>query len=197
MGRKKKYRLKKSDVLRNSGKEISHTILKIKKHERLYTTILVFIFMTLIIVGVYFIFRVNPSKFNYNSEYNNDNGFSYSSNLVFLSDKNFGQDNSNSYVVNISNMTEYNENYVIKLNLNDDFIKKCNCSDKLLSYDKIKYSIADGVERSIDNQDMILSTGFIASKGVDKLNIKIWVDESVNEEIYFYGIIDIIPINDL
>ena len=43
MAKRKKYRLKQSDVVKNSGKEISHTISKIKAHERFYTTILVII----------------------------------------------------------------------------------------------------------------------------------------------------------
>ena len=50
INKKKKNKLKIEDVNRNSAKNVSHTINKIKSNERKYTIILVFIFMILFIV---------------------------------------------------------------------------------------------------------------------------------------------------
>ena len=198
MPKRKKYRLKQNDISLNSGKEISHTISKIKAHERLYTAILVIIFMILIITGAYFTLRITPSKISYTDGYIDEDGFSYSSNLIFLNDNIIGKDNSNEYVINISNMTEFNENYVIKLVLNDEFIKKCNCDDKLVTIDKIRYSIGNGIDRKIENNEMILSTGFIRKKEINELKVKMWLEDvDPKQESYFYGKLEIIPFDDM
>jgi len=198
MAKRKKYRLKQSDVVKNSGKEISHTISKIKAHERFYTTILVIIFMIVISTSIFFLFRITPNNINYNSNYTTETGFSYTSNLIFLSNKNTGNDNRNTYVINISNMTEYNENYAVKLVLNDEFIKKCNCNDRLLPISKLRYNIGDGVVRSVDQSNMILTTGFIGTKKVDTLKFSMWIEGmSQSDEYYFYGKLEIVPIDEL
>ena len=198
MPRGKKYRLKQNDIVQNSGKEISHTISKIKAHERFYTTILVIIFMILITTGAYFALRITPSKLNSTNVYVDEDGFSYSTNLVFLNSNTINKEHSNEYAINISNKTDSNENYVIKLSLNDEFIKKCNCDDQLVTIDKIRYSIADGIDRKIDNSEMILSTGFIRENEIDELKIKLWLEDvNKKEESYFYGKLEIIPMDDM
>lgn len=190
---RKKVKLKKYDISQNSGKEISHTIAKIKAHERLYTSILVVIFMILIVFVAYLVFRVDPSDYKYEGDYKIEDGFSYSSNLVFLNDGNT-KDNTNEYVINISNMTDYNENYEIQLNYNDDFISKCNCSEKLIPMDKIKYSIDNGIDRNLTYQSKVLSTGFIAKSTMKQVKVKIWIEGlEKDKEGYFYGILDIVP----
>ena len=192
MARKMK-KLKKYDISQNSGKEISHTIAKIKAHERFYTSILVVIFMFLIVLGAYFVFRVDPSDYKYEGDFKIEDGFSYSSNLVFLNDGN-NKDNSNEYIINISNMTDYNENYELQLNYNDDFIAKCNCSEKLVPLDKIKYSIDDGVVRNLSAQNKVLSTGFIAKSTMTQVKVKMWLEGlEKDKEGYFYGKLDIVP----
>jgi hypothetical protein len=198
MPRRKKYRLKQNDIVQNSGKEISHTISKIKAHERFYTTILVIIFMVIITTGAYFALRITPSKIKDTNIYIDENGFSYSTNLVFLNNSTVDQKNGNEYTINISNKTEKNENYVIKLSLNEDFIKKCNCDDQLVTIDKIRYTIDNGVERKIDNSDMILSTGFIRINEINELKVKMWLEDiDQEEESYFYGKLEIIPFDEV
>ena len=192
---RKRVKLKKADITQNSGKEISHTISKIKAHERLYTAILVVIFMVIMVVAAYFIFKVDPGDFQYEEDYQMEDGFSYSSNLVFLNDGN-KKNNSNEYIINISNMTEYNENYEIQLNYNEEFITKCNCADKIVPINKIKYSIDEGIDRGINGTENILSTGFIAKSTIKKVRVKLWFEGlEDNIEGYFYGKLDIVPIN--
>ena len=198
MPRGKKYRLKQNDIVQNSGKEISHTISKIKAHERFYTTILVIIFMILITTGAYFALRITPSKLNSTNVFIDEDGFSYSTNLVFLNTNTINKEHGNEYVINISNKTDSNENYVIKLSLNDDFIKKCNCDDKLVTIDKLRYSIDDGIDRKIENTDMILSTGFIKKNEINELKVKLWLEDvDKKQETYFYGKLEIIPMDDM
>ena len=152
--------------------------------------------MILISIGVFYVVRISPYQIN--SNYVTEDGFSYTSNLVFLSNKNIKYDNKSDYVINISNMTTENENYAVKLVLNDEFIEKCNCNDKLLSIDKLRYSIGDGVTRTIDSNNMIITTGFIAREQVDTLKLSMWVEGITEEnEYYFYGKFEIVPIDEL
>lgn len=198
MPRRKKYKLKQNDIVQNSGKEISHTISKIKAHERLYTTILVMFFMAIITTSAYFALRITPSKIKGTNIYIDENGFSYSTNLVFLNNSTIDKDNSNEYTINISNKTEKNENYVIKLSLNEEFIKNCNCEDQLVTIDKIRYTIDNGIERKIENKDMILSTGFIKNNDINTLKVKLWLEDvDEDEESYFYGKLEIIPFDEV
>ena len=177
-------KVKKEDIQKNSGKNISHTISKIKAHERYYTTLLVILFMFVITISMYFGLKVS-SKMNYTldeSEYSN--GFSYTGRLVSLNNKN--NDNMNSiYTVTLSNMTNNNVNYLLRIEKDEETIKNCNCESNIVSYDKIRYSLEDRVERSFTNNDMVLTTGFVHPLEREEIPIKIWlVNENEGEQFF-------------
>ena len=83
-------KLKGEDIQKNSGKNISYTISKIKAHERFYTTILVLIFMVVITSAIYLGLRVDPYDAYAENYVDEGNGFSYTVRMIYLNQKNIG-----------------------------------------------------------------------------------------------------------
>ena len=183
-------KLQEEDIQKNSGKNISHTISKIKAHERYYTAILVLIFMVVISFSIYLGLRVNPYKTYADNIPDTTSGFSYTSSLVYLNKNNIGNTKENkdsSFGITISNMTNNNINYLIKVELDEEKIKECNC--EVISYDKIRYSLEDQTERRFSNSDMVLTTGFIHPLEREEIPIHIWISDEISKEKepVFYG----------
>ena len=176
-------KLHEQDIQKNSGKNISHTINKIKAHEREYTVILVLFFMVVISISLYFALRVDSYNI-YANEIDRGIGFSYTSRLVYLNNMN-KENNKELYNIEISNMTDYNTNYVVKIIPDTEKMKECNCN--IISSDKLRYSLEDNIERQFTKNDMFLTTGFISSLEKKDITLSLWISEEESKEEYFYG----------
>ena len=171
------------DIQKNSGKNISHTINKIKAHERYYTTILVLIFMVVISISIYLGLRVDSYNAYTGTTLDNGTGFSYTSSLIYLNQNNIGDTKENkdsSYSISISNMTNTNINYIIRIILDEDKMKECNCDT--ITYDKLRYTLEDKIERSFSNENMIITTGFIHPLEKEDIPIKVWISDEMTKE---------------
>lgn len=183
-------KLQEEDIQKNSGKNISHTINKIKAHERYYTTILVLIFMVVISISIYFGLRVDTYNTYAENTLDNGTGFSYTSSLIYLNHNNIGNTKDNkdsSYGISISNMTNNNINYSIKIKIDEEKIKECNC--ETISYDKLRYSLEDNIERTFSSEEMIITTGFAHPLEREDIKIHVWISDEVpkEEEPVFFG----------
>ena len=189
-------KLKSEDIQKNSGKNISHTISKIKAHERFYTTILVLVFMVIISLGIYIAIRVNP-YYIYAEDLDRGEGFSYTSRLIYLNQKNIG-DKDNEYEITLSNMTNNNINYIMRMVPDDESINACNCGDSIISYTELRYSLEDTIERSFSDSNMIFTTGNIHPLERETIPIKIWIREDFeSDNCNFYGKIVLEKIEDM
>lgn len=181
-------KLKTSDINKNSGKEISHTISKIKEHEMRYTIILTIIFMILIIIGLYVFISVSP---NYFGNYYEVPDITYSSELISLDDHDVLSDEEGKYTekyeVYFSNNTYKNINYIMRLINDEEAISNCKCSDSIVGFDRIRYSINDGEVKSFIDSDMIIDTGLIEANSNKSMNINFWLVDNGNEENRFFG----------
>ena len=191
-------KLKGEDIQKNSGKNISYTISKIKAHERFYTTILVLVFMVVITSAIYLGLRVDPYDAYAENYVDEGNGFSYTVRMIYLNQKNIGT-KDNAYSITLSNKTNNNINYIIRMVPDEESIESCNCREKLISYDKLRFSLEDKQEKRFTNQDMVLTTGFIHPQETEEIPINIWIDETENknDEMHFYGKIVLEKIEDM
>ena len=187
---KNNKKIKQEDITKNTGKELSSTIARFKKNERKYTFYLVIVFMVTIVVSCYFGLKIDTYKI-YDSSVNSSY-FSFSSSLVSLNQKHIMDDleglKSEYYSLDLSNTTSSTINYVIRLILDEDTVKRCNCADDIVEYDKIRYSLDGETVLSFNNPEMIVETGSIPSKKKEKLSVRFWLDDSVDaEKSHFYG----------
>jgi len=188
---KKQEKLTEEDIRKNSGKEISHTISKIKAHERFYTLILVIVFMITISISVFLGFKVDSYQL-YDSGYYLSN-FTMTGQLVALSRKSVLKDEeglkSQVYTLEYFNNTDHDINFLIRFARDEETIQRCNCEEKIIPYQKIKYSL-DGVHvQSFSDETMILSAGMLKSRKSDQFKVRFWIDDSLEEEeeCFYYG----------
>ena len=203
---KKKNKLKIENVNRNSSKNVSHTINKIKSNERKYTIILVFIFMILFIVICFFLFRVNGNKLYSSVDSARNEMLESSSRVITLTNDYILSDKvglkTDKYVVTINNDIPEILNYKIKLVRDDIITSKCKCDKTSLLLNNIKYSL-DGKNISTlvenNNKEIIITTGSLKSGENKKVNINLWIDENVSKdkEHHFQGYFKVERIEDI
>ena len=189
----KKNSLKNEEVKKSSGgKKVSRTIEVIKKHERLYTGILVIIFMIVILTSVYLGLKADTIKL-YDTRFDPPSSLSVSGQLISLTNKNIMSDreglDSEKITLKYLNNTGRNINFVIRFIEDEETLEKCNCKDKILDYKKIKFSL-DGVKvQTFKNEDMVVTTGSIKNRKTDTIGIKFWIDEEEDKlkECFYYG----------
>ena len=73
----------------------------------------------------------------------------------------------------------------------DVLLGSSNYIDMIASYDQIHFSFEDKEVRSFSNSDLVLKTGFLPRGKKDSLRVSIWLDESVDTNVHFYGRIEI------
>ncbi|MBP5678227.1 MAG: hypothetical protein J6X28_00165 [Bacilli bacterium] len=188
--KKKQSKLAEEDIRKNSGKEISHTISKIKAHERLYTFLLVIVFMVTISLSVFLGLKVDSYQL-YDSNYYPSN-FTMTGQLVTLSEKNVLHDleglSSKKYKVEYFNNTDHDINFLIRFAVDESTQEKCNCMDKIVDYQKIKFSLDGEHVQTFSDETMIISAGMIKSRKSDTFQVRLWLDDSLqDQECYFYG----------
>lgn len=193
---RKKEKLKINDINKNSGKEVSHTINKIKENERKYTIILVIFFMVLFGVVGYYTLRVDNTTLGDSlNEVVSDN-LSSSSQIVILTKNNIKTDNEGlngtDYTINITNNSLEIVNYKIKLVSDTRAVTNCNCADRLLPVNMIRYSLNNKNIQILSlnsNNEMIITTGSIKSGKTKKLKINMWVSDTIDSTVdyHFHG----------
>ena len=187
----KQVKLKEEDINKNSGKEISHTINKIKEHEKLYTFFLVIIFMVTISLSVFLGLRVDSYQLYDASLY--DSSFSMSGQLVTLNHDQVMSDEdglkSKEYTLSYKNSTGRNVNFIIRFSLDEERVKKCECSSDLVDYQKIKFSLDGKKVQQFTDETMIITAGMVKNRKSDELKIHIWLDESLQDSnnCIYYG----------
>lgn len=192
MGKKiRGVKLKKQDVNKNNGKDISHTISKIQDNERKYTIILVVFFMAIFFIIGFVSLRIRTSSF---FEYsNNFNGayLSLTSRVVFL-DQSSKVDDSVGLLSDGENLVIYNTtnediNYKIILVEDYDLEKECGCSNNSFNKNDIKFSIDGKNVRTFSSEEMVITTGFLEMGKKENINLKIWIDHNSMNIGHFHG----------
>lgn len=206
INKKKKNKLKIENINKNSSKNVSHTINKIKSNEKKYTIILVFIFMILFIVIGFFLFRVNGNKLYSSVDSVRNEMLESSSRVITLTNDYILSDKvglkTDKYVVTINNDIPEILNYKIKLVRGDIITSKCKCDTTSLLLNNIKYSL-DGKNISTlvenNNKEIIITTGSLKSGENKKVNINLWIDENVlkDKEHHFHGYFKVERIEDI
>ena len=185
----RQVKLVEEDISKNSGKEISHTIAKIKAHERLYTFLLVLVFMVTISVSIFLGFKVDSYQLYDASSY--FSSFSYSGQSIILTSKDVMSDenglDSVPYTLHYTNNTEKNINFLLRFALDEEALEKCNCKDKIVDYKKLKYSIDGEKIEQFNGETMIFTAGMIAPQEDDTFSVHLWIDESVQDDCLYYG----------
>lgn len=194
-------KLKNSDINKNNGKEISHTINKIKEHEMRYTIILVVIFMFAILFLLYL--GINVDSYDFSGLYDSPPPITSSSDIISLNNSSILSDeeglNTDEYLVQFSNNTSENINYVIRIINDEKSILDCDCGELIVPYDKIRYSINSSDVKTFEDGDMIIKTGMIEGKKKENISIKFWLDGDVNKDYknYFFGRVILEQIEDM
>ena len=191
MKKRKKEKLSINDINKNSGKNISHSINKIKENEKKYTIILVMFFMTLFLIIGYVSLRVKTFSL---IDYSNDLSGAYvslSSSVITLSEDDKISNNlglvSDGIYLNLQNRIDNDYNYKIMLAEDDEIKNICGCSNELFNVEDIRYSIDGKTVKSISKNNMLITTGFLKMGGKDKINLKIWIDENSHSVGHFHG----------
>lgn len=181
-------KLVEEDIHKNSGKEISHTISKIKAHERFYTFILVIVFMVTISISVFLGFKVDSYQL-YDASYYYSS-FTLSGQLVALTDKSVMNDieglTSKKYTLHYSNNTIHNINFLIRFAEDPESIEKCKCKDKIVDYHMIKFSIDGETVQTFSDESMILTAGMVPSREDGTFEVRMWLDDSLKDQDCFY-----------
>ena len=184
--------LSEKEIKKNNGKRISKTVEIIKKHEKLYTAVLVIIFMIVIVTSVYLGLKADTIRL-YDTRFDPPSSLAVSSQIISLTNKNIMSDreglDSEKITLKFLNNTGRNLNFVIRFLPDEETIKKCNCEDKIIDFTKIKFSLDGKKVQTFKNEDMIVTTGMLKNRKTDTIGIKFWIDEKEDklEECYYYG----------
>jgi hypothetical protein len=191
----RRKKLNASDISKNSSIEVSHTIKKIKENEKKYTIMLVIFFMILFCLIGYFTLSFNAvyiDNYDYDALSNNQD-VSSSGTLISLygndqvEDSIALNDDKYTYTYSFSNNSKEEIKYQIVLEKDSSQIDKCGCSNSLLSYDSINYSINGKDVNTFSNDNLIIDSGVLDGEAKETLNIKLWVNsKGINNE-HFHG----------
>lgn len=192
MGKKiRQIKMKANDINKNTGRDITHTVNKIKANERKYTIILVIFFMTIFCFIGYISLRVKPiDLIEYSSSINNSY-ISSSSDIILLSEKDKKTDleglKSEEVEVVFKNATSNDINYKI-IFVEDTEIKQiCKCSSDEFNLKDIKFSIDGKKIKKFPEEENVITTGFLQAGKTDKIKIRIWIDSNSNYKGHFHG----------
>ena len=186
----KRSKLVEEDIHKNNGKEISHTISKIKEHETLYTFLLVIIFMVTISLSVFLGLSVDKYQL-YDASYYSSS-FSMRGQLVTLSSHNIMSDedglNSSPYTLEYTNNTNKHINYLLRFSLDEDAVERCRCSDKITSFQNIHFSLDGETVQQFSDESMIITAGMLGARKSDEVKIYLWLDDSLKDsDCYYFG----------
>ena len=187
----RQVKLTEEDILKNSGKDISHSILKQKKKERMYTSIMAIIFIITIPLAIFLSFRVDTHQL-FESSYYKETNIVLTHQFITLDKNNILSDEEalkkDPYIIKYYNQTSQNINYIIHFAKDEKAIDKCKCNDKLIDYHHLKYSIDGKTVNSFSDDTMLITANMIRSRKKDQFKLWIWIDDTIKEnDISFLG----------
>ena len=187
-------KLIQADINRNSSIEVSHTIKRIKQHERRYTAILVIIFMAIFFVFGYNLLSVNNTKLlsDIKTVSKGQTYFASSSNIEVLTNDDILTDEdglkSKKSIIHIVNNTNIDKKYKLKL------VKtNCECGNKEFDIKDIRYSLNQKKVLK-PNDDKILLEGTIKKNDKKDIVYNLWVNDinnKYNEEYHLHAHIEV------
>lgn len=200
------HKLTQAVIKKNPNIEKEHIITKIKKHERLYTLGLSFLFIiiivsiTLIVGTSYKYFKdINSYKsgvlvVNYKAS-NNGIGDIITLDDSFILDDNKVK-NEDQYSFTITNNASCEVSYNISIRLDNDLIDLDNCRNNLFDYHNIRYNLNKGNVKSlkdlINDDQYLLASDVIPAKSTKVYTLNVWLDkETLMEGKHFHGIIEV------
>ena len=192
-------KLKSDDINKNTGRDISHTISKIQANEKKYTIILVLVFMAIFFTISFFVFRVSPDNlYNFSSNVSNLSFYSSGEVVSLFEDKIMNDKdglNLSPVILNIYNNTLDDANYKISFVEDLNMRKKCGCDGKNSDLSQIKFTVDSDNIKSFQNNDMVISTGFIKAGEHKKVSIRIWLSNESGMGNHIHGYFDVERIN--
>ena len=200
------HKLTQAVIKKNPNIEKEHIITKIKRHERLYTLGLSFLFI-IIIVGITLIVGTSYKYFKDINSYKSgvlivnykasDNGIG---DIITLDDSYILEDNKvkdlEQYSFTITNNASCEVSYNISIRLDNDFIDLDNCRDNLFDYSDIRYNINKGnvkyLKDMINEEQYLLASDVIPANSTKVYILNVWLNkETLMEGRHFHGIIEV------
>lgn len=193
--------LTEEDILKNSGKDISHSIAREKKKEKIYTFVLVIAFIITIPMAIFLSFRVDSKKL-FDAGFYKDASISLNGEFITLDDESVLTDNEalakEPYTIQYNNLTTNNINFIIRFAKDENAIATCDCNNKLLDYHKIKYSIDGKTVHSFSDETMLITADMIRAREKEQLKIWLWIDDKVSKkDVIFLGKIVLEELEDM
>lgn len=187
----KKDKLKVEDIEKNTSKDISHTIFKIKENERKYTVLLVVFFLLLFFVIGFISLRIKTKNFYELSDNLTGAYLSSSSRTIILDSDNKMSDGdgllSSPYEIKINNTTKEAINYKVVFVEDSELKRKCGCTSEGFNISDIRYSLDGKTVSSFVGNEMIISTGYLDIGKSDTIDLRIWLDSNSQNNGHFHG----------
>lgn len=181
-------------INKNGKIEKKHIINKMKNKEFKYTFILVMVFMVAFVIIGY-----NALKFDNNLLLNDIKNIkvaenvSSSSQTILLTDNDVMKDeeglSSYVYKINVKNDTSNAVSYQLNLVKDENVLSICDCGNKQLNSNQIKYSLNDGRVKVLNN-DMLIKDINLENGEAENILVRVWVDsenENVETGSHFHG----------
>lgn len=182
-------------IRRNNSLQISHSIMKIKEHERRYTILLVIVFMFLFGFIGYHFFSVSNTVLMDNvtlAQTAIPDLSGYGQMVTLTKDDVMNNEEglqSDSYIVTVQNHTTQDISYHILLVRDDFTASSCGCQDHTLPYHFIKYAVNFEGVHSLSDDSISVYDGIIGKNCSENIEVKMWVDSSFlfDRDYHFHG----------
>lgn len=193
--------LRMEEIKKNNSIEVDHTIRKIKEREFKLTLMFVCIFLVVLISSTLIVgFSIQTFK-EYNKVSSGDLIISYDENDNMLDDVITLDNNdvmsydegleSDTYKFTITNDTDTNIRYIVKIVRDYDMIELDECSDMLFSDENIMISL-DGkfvgmLADFYDGNEYIICEDRVETDSSHTYELGIWVDENYVNNGHYHG----------
>lgn len=186
--------LTEKDIKKYSMIQLDHVISKIKEQEFKYIVLSVLLILILVLTVCYIVFSsiqtsvydstIRSGKLLINYEEKDGN----LGNIVNLTGIN-NKDNSEEYILSITNTSNIDKEYIVKIVEDIDMIKIDGCVGGLINRDKIKYSYSDE-EFSLTDDEIIISDNLSAGSSA-YYRLKLWVDDDLDQNNHYHARISV------
>ena len=182
----------REQIKKNSNIDIEYNIKRIKK-ERRYTLILVIFFMALILTIFGYIFGNIKTDISINSYKTGNLDIVYEVDLNGVKDvinlsKNKKTDN---IYFTVQNNSYDKAKFNIYLVDNEDLIKLDGCEKKIISYDKLYYSVNFEDEKNVlgtkKKNKYLLKSEEISGNAKKEYRLKVLYDKNIDDDYHYHG----------